>query len=103
MTNSDYLLKATVKKLGEKLNQTFLETIEEATNAAQGVPEIIKKEIEELKDEIIKEAERMENSYESQLNKNEFIHNDNSLKNKAIRKIKEINSQLEIINKKLDN
>ncbi len=60
MSNSDYLIKATVKKISERLNKTFRGKFEEATNVAQEVPEILKKEIEDLKDEIIQEAKRLE-------------------------------------------
>ena len=60
MTNSDYLIKATVKKITEKLNKTIIGKVEEAANVAQEVPEILKKEIDELKDEIIQEAKRLE-------------------------------------------
>ena len=60
MTNSDYLLKAAIKKVTEKLNEIVVEKIEEASNIAQDVPEKIKKEFDTLKDAIIEEAERME-------------------------------------------
>ena len=40
MTNSDYLLKATIKKVTEKLNEILVDKIEEATNIAQDAPEI---------------------------------------------------------------
>ena len=60
MSTSDYLIKATVKKISERLNKTFIGKVEEAANAAQEVPEILKKEIEDLKDEIIEEAKRLE-------------------------------------------
>ena len=60
MSNSDYLIKATVKKISERLNKTFVGKVEEAANAAQEVPEILKKEIEGLKNEIIQEAKRLE-------------------------------------------
>tara|TARA_B100000927_G_scaffold229656_1_gene189546 strand:+ start:35 stop:340 length:306 start_codon:yes stop_codon:yes gene_type:complete len=60
MSNSDYLIKATVKKISERLNKTFIGKVEEAANVAQEVPEILKKEIEELRDEIINEAKRLE-------------------------------------------
>ena len=60
MSNSDYLIKATMKKISERLNNTFIGKVEEAANAAQEVPEILKKEIEDLKDEIIEEAKRLE-------------------------------------------
>ena len=60
MSNSDYLIKATVKKISERLNKTFKGKVEEAANVAQEVPEMLKKEIEDLKDEIIQEAKRLE-------------------------------------------
>jgi len=101
MSNSDYLLRATVKKLSEKLNQTFYEKIEDATSAAQGIPEIIKKEIDILKEEIIKEAKRMENSEEKQAE--EEIEIKNNSRNIVINKIKDINNQLEILNRAMDD
>ena len=67
MSNSDYLIKATLKKISERLNKTFIEKVEEAANVAQEVPELIKKEIENLKDEIIQEAKRIEEN-ESDIN-----------------------------------
>ena len=56
MTNSDYLLKAAIKKVTEKLNEILVEKIEEATNIAQDAPEILKKEFDILKESIIEEA-----------------------------------------------
>ena len=53
MTNSDYLLKAAIKKVTEKLNEILVEKIEEATNIAQDAPEILKKEFDSLKESII--------------------------------------------------
>ena len=60
MSNPDYLIKATLKKISERLNKSFIGQVEEAANAAQEVPDILKKEIEDLKDEIIQEAKRLE-------------------------------------------
>ena len=60
MSNSDYLIKATIKKISDRLNKTLLGKVEEAATIAQDVPEILKKEIEDLKDEIIEEAKRLE-------------------------------------------
>ena len=71
MTNSDYLLKAAIKKVTEKLNDLLVEKIEEATNIAQDVPEIIKKEIDHLKESIIEEATRMERAENIQKNEPE--------------------------------
>ena len=68
MTNSDYLLKAAIKKVTEKLNEIVVEKIEEATNIAQDAPEIIKKEFDSLKEAIIEEAARMENEMSTQKN-----------------------------------
>ena len=102
MTNSDYLFKATLKKLSEKLNQTFLEKIEDATIAAQEVPDILKKELEILKDEIRQEAEKMEKQNCQNSNENNF-HTEDTQINIASSLIKEINDKLEILNNKLDS
>ena len=52
MTNSDYLLKAAIKKVTEKLNEILVDKIEEATNIAQDAPEILKKEFDSLKESL---------------------------------------------------
>ena len=70
MTNSDYLLKAAIKKVTEKLNKIVVEKIEEATNIAQDAPEIIKKEFDTLKEAIIEEAARMEKEMSKNKNTN---------------------------------
>jgi len=101
MSNSDYLIKATMKKISERLNKTLIDKVEEAANVAQEVPEILKKEIEDLKDEIIQEAQRLE----------EVDSDDNLKKTKAslnprieqsIEKIKSIKNYLENLNDLLE-
>ena len=82
MTNSDYLLKAAIKKVTEKLNDILVEKIEEASNIAQDVPEMIIKEFDTLKASILEEATRMEKD-EKQQRTNETpdtIHEDTTLK-----------------------
>ena len=101
MSNSDYLIKATVKKISERLNKTFLGKVEEAANKAQEVPEILKKEIEQLKDEIIQEAKRLEE-----------IESDDNLRNpkaslnpkveQSIEKLESIRTHLENLNELLE-
>ena len=97
MSNSDYLIKATVKKISERLNKTFIEKVGEATSVAQEVPDLLKKEIEEIKDEIIQEAKRLE----------EIDNNDNLRKSKvssnpkieqSLEKIESIKTSLENLN-----
>tara|TARA_B100000212_G_scaffold305904_1_gene254168 strand:- start:81 stop:386 length:306 start_codon:yes stop_codon:yes gene_type:complete len=95
MSNSDYLIKATVKKISEKLNKTFIGKVEEAANVAQEVPEILKKEIEDLKDEIIQEAKRLEE-----------IESDDKLREKKISlnpKVEESLEKIESIRTYLEN
>jgi hypothetical protein len=102
MTNSDYLLKAAIKKITEKLNDIFVEKIEEATNIAQDAPEILKKEFDSLKESIIKEALKMEKAENIQENDSTNTSQDSKIK-KALNEIEGINKQIDVINKTINN
>ena len=101
MANSDYLLKAAIKKVKEKLNEILVEKIEEATNIAQDAPEILKKELDSLKESIIKEASRMKKEEAIQENETTNTHEDPKIK-KALNKIEAIDEQIELFNKKMN-
>ena len=101
MSNSDYLIQATVKKISEKLNKTFIGKVEEAANAAQEVPEMIKKEIENLKDEIIQEAKRLE-EIESDNNFRKQKSSFNPKIDQSLEKIESIKTYLENLNDLID-
>ena len=100
MTNSDYLFKAAIKKVTEKLNDILVEKIEEATNIAQDAPEFIKKEFDILKESIIEEALRMEKEVNTQEKENTNIYQNSSIK-KALNEIENINKQIELLNRKI--
>ena len=102
MSNSDYLLKATIKKVTEKLNELLFEKIEEATNIAQDAPEIIKKEFDILKESIIEEASRMEKAENIQENESTNTYQDSNIK-KALNEIEDINNQIDLFNKTINN
>jgi len=102
MTNSDYLLKAAIKKVTEKLNELLVEKIEEATNIAQDVPEILKKEFDNLKESIIEEASRMEKSENLQNNDPTNTFQNSKIK-KALNEIEGINKQIDLLNKAINN
>ena len=102
MTNSDYLLKAAIKKVTEKLNDILVEKIEEATNIAQDAPEILKKEFDSLKESIIEEASRMEKTENIQENEPINTYQNSKIK-KVLNEIKVINRQIELFNKKINN
>jgi len=102
MTNSDYLLKAAIKKVTEKLNEILVEKIEEATNIAQDAPEILKKEFDNLKESIIEEASRMEKSENIQENKNTNIYQNSKIK-KALIEIEGIIKQIDLLYKTINN
>jgi len=102
MTNSDYLLKAAIKKVTEKLNDILVEKIEEATNIAQDAPEILKKEFDSLKESIIEEASRMEKAENIQENEPINTYQNSKIK-KVLNEIKVINRQIELFNKKINN
>jgi len=101
MSNSDYLIKATVKKISERLNKTFLGKVEEAANVAQEVPEMLKKEIEGLKDEIIQEAKRLE-EIESDDNLRKPEASINPQVEQSLVKIESIRTYLENLNELLE-
>ena len=101
MTNSEYLLKAAIKKVTEKFNEILVEKIEEATNIAQDAPEILKKEFDSLKESIIEEASRMEKAVNIQ--ENEFSNtNQDSKIEKALNEIEDINKQIDLLNKTIN-
>ena len=102
MTNSDYLFKAAIKKVSEKLNELLFEKIEEATNIAQDAPEILKKEFDSLKDSIIKEASRMEKADNIQENESTTIYQNSKIK-KALDEIEVINNQIDLFNQTKNN
>ena len=102
MTNTDYLLKAAIKKLTEKINDVLVEKIEEATNIAQDAPEILKKEFDSFKESVIEEASRMEKA--ENIEKNEPTNTYQNFKiTKALNEIEEINKQINKLNKTINN
>ena len=102
MTNSDYLLKAAIKKVTEKLNEILVEKIEEATHIAQDAPEILKKEFDSLKESIIEEASRLEKAENIKENESTNTYQDPKIK-KALNEIEGINKQIDLFNKTINN
>ena len=103
MTNSDYLLKAAIKKVSEKLNEILLGKIEEASNIAQDVPEKIKKEFETLKEEIFEEAARMEHEVSKNWNNKTSEFNQDPNLSEVLKDIEEIKGKIEHLNRKMNN
>ena len=103
MTNSDYLLKAAIKKVTEKLNKIVVDKIEEATNIAQDVQEIIKKEFDSLKESIMEEALRMEKETRNdKCNDTAESYKDPNLSAVLI-EIEEIKEKIKQFNTKINN
>ena len=102
MSNSDYLLKAAIKKVTEKINDILFEKIEEATNIAQDVPEILKKEFDILKESIIEEASKMEKAENIQENEPTNTYQNSKIK-KALNEIEGINTEIDLFNKTISN
>ena len=102
MTNSDYILKAAIKKVTEKLNDILVEKIEEATNIAQDAPELLKKEFDNLKESIIEEASRMEKTENRQQNESTNTYQDSKIK-EALYEIESINKQIDLFNQTINN
>ena len=103
MKNSDYLLKAAIKKVTEKLNELVAEKIEEATNIAQDAPEIIKKEFNMLKTAIIEEAERMEQEMNTNKNTDDSKSYQDQEISAVLEEIQKIDKDIERLNLKMNN
>ena len=103
MTNSDYLLKAAIKKVTEKLNEIVVEKIEEATNIAQDAPEIIKKEFDTLKEAIIEEAARMEKEGGKNRYSDTTESNQDPNLNEVLKEIEDIKVKIDHFNRKMNN
>ena len=101
MTNSDYLLKAAIKKVTEKLNEILVEKIEEATNIAQDAPDNLKKEIDSLRKSIIEEAIKMEEAENIQDNETTNTYQNSKIK-KALNEIEDIDKQIDLFNKTMN-
>ena len=102
MTNTDYLLKAAIKKVTEKINDILVEKIEEATNIAQDAPELLKKEFDSLKESIVAEASRMEKAEKIQENEKTNTYHNSEIK-EVLNEIEDLNKQIEQVNKKIIN
>ncbi len=103
MTNSDYLLKAAIKKVTEKLNEIVVEKIEEASNIAQDVPGKIKKEFDTLKEAIIEEAARMENEVSKNKNTDNSETNQEPSLSEVLKELEEIKVKINQFNGKMNN
>ncbi len=103
MTNSDYLLKAAIKKVSEKFNEIVVGKIEEASNIAQDVPEKIKKEFETLKEEIFEEAARMEHEVSKNNNNKASESNQDPNLREVLKEIEEIKGKIDHFNRKMNN
>ena len=102
MPNSDYLLKAAIKKVTEKLNEILVEKMEEAPNIAQDAPEMLKKEFDSLKESIIEEASRLEKAENIQENESSNTYQDSKIQ-KALNEIEGINKQIDLLYKTINN
>ena len=102
MTNSDFLLKAAIKKVTEKLNEIVVEKIEEATNIAQDVPEKIRKEFDTLREAIIEEAARMENELSESRNADTSESNQDPYLSEVLKEIKDIKGKIDHFNRRMN-
>ena len=102
MQNTETLLKAALNRLSVRLGEKVIEAAAEIAVVAKEAPDELKKEWELLKEEIIKEAERIELE-----NNNENLKNNSSgqesSKNKTLEKIDQIRSKIQDLNKTIDS
>ena len=103
MTNSDFLLKAAIKKVTEKINELVAEKIEEAANIAQDVPEKIKKEFDTLKEAILEEAAKMESEVSKSRNVDTLESNQDPYLSEVLKEIEDIKGKIDQFNRGMNN
>tara|TARA_B100000131_G_C18105539_1_gene607627 strand:+ start:455 stop:751 length:297 start_codon:yes stop_codon:yes gene_type:complete len=95
MSSSENLLKAAFNRITLRLEKGLANTANELSNKAKNIPEQIKLELEILKEEIIQEANRLEN-------KSTESKNESNKPNIYTERINKIRSKVKVISEKLE-
>tara|TARA_B100000700_G_scaffold296820_1_gene361143 strand:+ start:116 stop:430 length:315 start_codon:yes stop_codon:yes gene_type:complete len=101
MQNTETLLKATLNRLSARLGEKVIDAAAEIALIAKEAPDQLKKEWDLLKEEIIKEAERLEHENNHEDFKDNSYNNQPS-QNKPLEKIDQIRSKIVDINQTID-
>tara|TARA_Y100001968_G_scaffold241836_1_gene225425 strand:- start:1028 stop:1336 length:309 start_codon:yes stop_codon:yes gene_type:complete len=102
MQNTETLLKAAFNRLSARLGEKAIEAAAEIVLIAKEAPDELKKEWELLKNEIIKEAERL-NREDNKENLNNNSYKQQSSNDKTLEKIDRIRSKIVSLNKIIDS
>ena len=102
MQNTENLLKAALNRLSARLGEKVIEAAAEIVVIAKEAPDELKKEWELLKNEIIKEAERL-NREDNKENLNNNSYKQQSSNDKTLEKIDRIRSKIVSLNKIIDS
>ncbi len=101
MNSSETLAKAAFNRLKARLGKNFLSSLSETANFMKDAPEVIQKEWDLLKEEIIIEAERLDqlenketSSQDISLNKEEVDDDQNTI-DRIREKLSKLTNQLE--------
>ena len=101
MTTSDTLLKAAINRLTVRLGKKLIDTATEISILAKEAPDKLKKEWDLLQDEILEEAERLNNESKEQKPDSDFTKSDDS--QIPIEKIDQLRAKVATLNKKLES
>ena len=102
MQNTENLLKAALNRLSARVGEKAIEAAAEIVLIAKEAPDELKKEWELLKNEIIKEAERL-NREDNKENLNNNSYKQQSSNDKTLEKIDRIRSKIVSLNKIIDS
>ena len=100
LTTSDTLLKATLNRLSAKLGEKLIETAEEIAVITKEAPDKLKKEWENLKDEIYEEAERLQNESNQESKYDSNVSKDSN-SNQIQEKIDQIRTKVTELNQRI--
>jgi len=101
MSSSDNLLKATLNRLGSRIGQKLTDSVAELVVIAQDAPEKFRAEWELFQEEVIEEANRLDNESNEEVSNNKNESKDSEFDSPQ-EKIDQIRAKVSALNSKLE-
>ena len=103
MSSAESLIKAVLNRLTARIGQKVLDSAAEMAALAEDAPNVIKKEWESLKEEIISEAERIEKENNQDITKASTSSNNYNKEDTAQNKIDTLRAKVTELSGKIED